>query len=105
MINGPRNAVPNTSTSPAPWTTGFGDSHFDAVTGNLISTHPELGTTGTGINGASYSAAAALYKNLGYAPAGYDMRTTTATAWWTTGRGDQRRQRVQITTNILKPHP
>ena len=74
MINGPRNAVPNTSTSPAPWTTGFGDSHFDAVTGNLISTHPELGTNGTGINGASYSAAAGLYKNLGFAPAGFDMQ-------------------------------
>ncbi len=74
MINGPRNAVPNTTTSPAPWTSGFGDSHFDGVTGNLYSTHPELGTTGTGINGASYSAAAALYKNLGFAPAGYDMQ-------------------------------
>ena len=41
--------------------------------GYLVSTHPELGYTGSGINGASYTAAAALYKNLGYAPEGYDM--------------------------------
>ena len=43
------------------------------MTPYLVSTHPELGYTGSGINGASYTAAAALYKNLGYAPEGYDM--------------------------------
>ena len=48
-------------------------AHADPNTGYLVSTHPELGLTGSGINGASYTAAAALYKNLGYAPIGYDM--------------------------------
>ncbi len=69
MIQGPRNAL----TGATAWTEGYGDSHPDPVTGYLVSTHPELGFTGSGINGASYSAAAALYKNLGYAPIGYDM--------------------------------
>ena len=55
------------------WTSGYGDSHPDAVTGYLVSTHPDLGLTGTGILGASYTAAAGLYKNLGYGPNGYDM--------------------------------
>ena len=70
MIQGPRN---NPMTNPFPWGTGYGDSHVDPVTNNLISTHPELGYTGSGIYGASYSAAAGLYKNLGYGPQGYDM--------------------------------
>jgi len=66
MITGPRNST-------GAWTTGVGDAHADPTTTYLVSTHPELGYTGSGINGASYSAAAALYKNLGYAPQGYDM--------------------------------
>src|SRR5271157_1955668 len=69
MIQGPRNALTGTTA----WTEGYGDSHPDPLTAYLVSTHPELGYTGSGINGASYSAAAALYKNLGYAPIGYDM--------------------------------
>jgi len=73
MVQGPRNSLPSNSTNPYPWATGFGDSHYDINTNYLVSTHPELGTTGSGINGASYTAAAGLYKNLGYAPQGYDM--------------------------------
>jgi prepilin-type N-terminal cleavage/methylation domain-containing protein len=69
MIQGPRNALPAATA----WTEGYGDSHPDPTTHYLVSTHPELGYTGSGINGASYTAAAALYKNLGYAPIGYDM--------------------------------
>ncbi len=66
MVIGPRNST-------GAWTSGFGDAHADPTTLYLVSTHPELGYTGSGINGASYTAAAALYKNLGYAPEGYDM--------------------------------
>ena len=66
MVIGPRNST-------GAWTSGFGDAHADPTTLYLVSTHPELGTTGSGINGASYTASAALYKNLGYAPEGYDM--------------------------------
>ena len=66
MVIGPRNST-------GAWPSGFGDAHADPTTLYLVSTHPELGTTGSGINGASYTAAAALYKNLGYAPEGYDM--------------------------------
>jgi hypothetical protein len=33
---------------------------------------PQYGTTGTGVYGASYWAAAGIYKNLGYLPTGYD---------------------------------
>ena len=66
MVIGPRNST-------GAWTSGFGDAHADPTTLYLVSTHPELGITGSGINGASYTAAAALYKNLGYAPEGYDM--------------------------------
>jgi len=73
MIQGPRNNLPSTSTNPYPWPTGYGDSHYDTNTNYLVSTHPELGITGSGIYGASYTAAAGLYKNLGYAPIGYDM--------------------------------
>ena len=73
MVQGPRNAIPNTSTSPAPWVEGYGDSHIDANTGYLISTHTELGYIGSGVMGASYAAAAGLYRYVGYAPIGYDM--------------------------------
>jgi len=73
MIEGPRNNISGTSTNPYRWATGYGDSHFDTNTNYLVSTHPELGVTGSGIYGASYTAAAGLYKNLGYAPIGYDM--------------------------------
>src|SRR5208337_3368166 len=66
MVIGPRNLN-------AGWPTGYGDAHADPTTQYLVSTHPELGITGSGIYGASYTAAAGLYKNLGYAPIGYDM--------------------------------
>ncbi len=79
MVQGPRNLLPNPTvpTDPYPWTTDYGDSHLDSnpqTLNNLISTHPELGYTGSGINGASYAVAAGLYKNLGYPPAAYDMQ-------------------------------
>ncbi len=35
-------------------------------------TFPNLGLTGSGIYGASYNAAAGIYRNLGYGPKGYD---------------------------------
>ena len=35
-------------------------------------TFPNLGLTGSGIYGASYNAAAGIYRNLGYGPMGYD---------------------------------
>ncbi len=40
--------------------------------GILQSSNPTLGYTGSGIYGASYTAAAGIYKNLGYLPTGYD---------------------------------
>jgi len=51
---------------------GPGDSFANPNTGYLVSTYPTLGYTGSGIFGASYTAAAGIYKNLGYLPAGYD---------------------------------
>ena len=69
MVQGPRVAG-------GVWAEGYGDSHVQGTSepnpGYLYSSHPELGFTGTGIMGASYTAAAGLYKNLGYLPAGYD---------------------------------
>ncbi|MGC8642791.1 MAG: prepilin-type N-terminal cleavage/methylation domain-containing protein [Isosphaeraceae bacterium] len=66
MVQGPRNAT-------GQWTEGLGDSHVDPTTGYLVSTHTELGYIGSGIMGASYAAAAGLYRYMGYAPIGYDM--------------------------------
>lgn len=63
-VQGPRNSTGD-------WTTGYGDSNFTG--GILFSSNPQLGLTGRGIYGASYSVAAGIYKNLGYLPAGYDM--------------------------------
>jgi prepilin-type N-terminal cleavage/methylation domain-containing protein len=55
---------------------GYGDSRLatDPNTGltYLSSSNPSLGFTGSGIFGASYTAAAGIYKNLGYLPTGYD---------------------------------
>jgi prepilin-type N-terminal cleavage/methylation domain-containing protein len=72
MITGPRIA-----TGLGFWPSGYGDAHADPSTFYLVSTHPELGYTGTGIFGASYTAAAGLYKNIkaggiSYLPVGYD---------------------------------
>ena len=50
-----------------PYPTGYGDNN-----GVTSITNPALGQTGSGIYGASYTAAAGIYKNLGYLPAGYD---------------------------------
>jgi type II secretory pathway pseudopilin PulG len=47
-----------------------GSGSFGAF--NPLNPSPQWNPTGTGIFGASYTAAAGLYKNLGYAPAGYD---------------------------------
>jgi prepilin-type N-terminal cleavage/methylation domain-containing protein len=43
-----------------------------ASLGDGNATNPDLGIAGTGIYGASYSAAAGIYKNLGYTPTGCD---------------------------------
>jgi len=54
---------------------GFGDSFVPTqgpYAGILQSSNPTLGFTGSGIFGASYTAAAGLYKNLGYLATGYD---------------------------------
>ncbi len=51
---------------------GFGDSFINPNNGFLVSSNPTLGFTGSGIYGASYTAAAGIYKNLGYLPTGYD---------------------------------
>ncbi len=51
---------------------GFGDSFINPNNGFLVSSNPSLGFTGSGIYGASYTAAAGIYKNLGYLPTGFD---------------------------------
>jgi hypothetical protein len=55
----------------APWS-GYGDSHVDPTSLQFVSSNPDLGLMGRGIFGASYTAAAGIYKNLGYQPIGYD---------------------------------
>ncbi len=66
-VRGPRNFITSTG-----WdATGYGDGNIDS--GFFSSSNPQLGLTGRGIYGASYSAASAVYKNLGYLPTGYDM--------------------------------
>jgi prepilin-type N-terminal cleavage/methylation domain-containing protein len=62
MVSGPYNPTKGYS--------GFGDSNISP--GYLSSTFPNLGFIGSGIYGATYTAAAGIYKNLGYLPAGYD---------------------------------
>jgi prepilin-type N-terminal cleavage/methylation domain-containing protein len=68
MVQGP---LPPPALAPQPWA-GYGDSHVDPNSGLLVSTNPNLGFVGSGIFGASYTAAAGIYKNLGYLPTGYD---------------------------------
>ena len=71
--------------------------------GYLVSTHPELGNTGSGINGASYTAAAALYKNLGYAPEGYDMIDNDGNGLvddWAEGISGEQPSRPRMVTNL-----
>jgi prepilin-type N-terminal cleavage/methylation domain-containing protein len=46
-----------------PFPGGYGDGN---------TSNPALGFAGSGIYGASYAAAAGIYKNLGYLPTGYD---------------------------------
>ncbi len=78
----------------------FGDSTI--TTGTLTSTFPNLGLTGSGIFGASYTAAAGLYRNLGYLPTGYDGVDNGGIAGlvddW--GEGVNTGNYVQVTTNI-----
>ncbi len=64
MVQGPRRAD-GVSAS------GYGDGSLNGAF--FISSNPQLGLTGRGIYGASYAAAAGVYKNLGYLPQGYDM--------------------------------
>jgi hypothetical protein len=106
MVTGPR--VANNLNL---WAGGFGDSHIQ--TGNepnpgyLYSSHPELGQTGSGINGASYAAAAGLYKNLGYAPTGYDMVDNDGNGLiddWAEGTLGLSNQQVQAIQSNLAAH-
>jgi type II secretory pathway pseudopilin PulG len=53
-----------------PGTTAASVTSFGGAPAIILNT--SWNPTGTGIFGASYTAAAGLYKNLGYAPAGYD---------------------------------
>jgi len=53
----------NAIQTPASAANSYGDDN---------TTNPNLGLTGTGIFGASYPAAAGIYKNLGVQPIGYD---------------------------------
>lgn len=70
MIQGPR----NDSTVTGWGFTGYGDGNIGAMSpGVFSSSNPRFGLAGSGIFGASYAAAAGVYKNLGYVPAGYDM--------------------------------
>jgi len=104
MVQGPR--VANNV-----WPKGYGDSHFQGSNepnpGYLYSTHPELGTTGSGINGASYTAAAALYKNLGYAPEGYDMIDNDGNGLvddWAEGKNGLSSQQLSTLLTNLQAH-
>jgi prepilin-type N-terminal cleavage/methylation domain-containing protein len=64
MVLGPRVAGPSVQ---------YGDGYIDPATNMFHSSNPQLGMTGRGIYGASYSVASGIYKNLGYLPQGYDM--------------------------------
>lgn len=80
----PNNYPLNFAANPYPGTTidGIGLENYILPLGNSVKNNPPSGTdfgaenrantVGTGIYGASYNAAAGIYKNLGYLPAGYD---------------------------------
>lgn len=78
----------------------YGDS---TITGGILtSTFPNLGLTGSGIYGASYNAAAGLYRNLGYLPTGYDGVDNGGIAGlvddW--GEGVNSSNQAQVLTNL-----
>jgi hypothetical protein len=58
--------------APAPNPNAFLRGDGEVTGGFFVSSNPSLGLTGSGIFGASYVAAAGIYKNLGYLPLGYD---------------------------------
>lgn len=76
----------NFAANPYPGTAIVPQGNFILPLGNSVNNNPppplgngtdygagnNANTVGTGIYGASYNAAAAIYKNLGYLPAGYD---------------------------------
>jgi hypothetical protein len=70
----------NFAANPYPGTSSFPHGNFILPLGNTVDNNPPasfgagnaFNTTGTGIYGASFFAAAALNKNLGYGPKGYD---------------------------------
>jgi prepilin-type N-terminal cleavage/methylation domain-containing protein len=70
--------LPGAAATYASYFLPLGNGYFDSPANNSYGAAPinVIGTNwnpnGTGIFGASYTAAAGLYKNLGYAPAGYD---------------------------------
>jgi type II secretory pathway pseudopilin PulG len=102
MMTGPR-----VLTGPTTWASGYGDAHADPLTGYLVSSHPELGYTGSGIFGASYTAAAGLYKNLGYAPAGYDQIDNDGNGLvddWTEATAPLSAQQLATLKNNLQAH-
>jgi hypothetical protein len=53
-----------------PLNMSFGDGGLNG--GVFVSSNPNLGLPGSGVLGASYAAAAGIYKNLGYMALGYD---------------------------------
>jgi hypothetical protein len=64
-LNFAGNAYPTTANTGNPYP-------FVLPLGQGDNLNPQLGITGTGVYGASYTAAAGIYKNLGYLPQGYD---------------------------------
>jgi type II secretory pathway pseudopilin PulG len=88
----------------------LGNGYFDSPANSSFGAAPlvpagtQWNPTGTGIYGASYTAAAGLYKNLGYAPAGYDGADNNANGLideYAEGiLGLSAAQIAQITTNL-----
>ena len=77
-------------------------SAVTATYGDNFTTNPSLGPAGSGIYGASYAAAAGLYKGLGYVPAGYDGVDNDGDGFidnW--NEGVTAANQVQVSRNLL----
>ena len=77
-------------------------SAVTATYGDNLTTNPSLGPAGSGIYGASYAAAAGIYKGLGYVPAGYDGVDNDGDGFidnW--GEGVTTANQVQVSRNLL----